>query len=119
MAQGLVRKTRSNSTARRIGARSPKPAKSPLDLLTGASDGQSLAALGTPCIDHRPAATGFHANEKPVRASTPDFGSLIGAFHDARRRRLDGAPSAGMRLARTSHGTRGLERWCALRETRD
>src|SRR3954466_5119444 len=119
MAQGLVRKTRSNSTARRIGAKRPKPAKSSLDLVTGDSDGQSLAALGTPCIDHRPAPTGLHANEKPVRASTPDFGSLVGAFHDARRRRLDGAPSAGMRLARISHWTGGLERLSALRETRD
>lgn len=46
------------------------------------SDGQSLAALGAPRIDHRPAAPALHANEKPVRAGTPDLGSLISAFHE-------------------------------------
>ena len=45
------------------------------------SDRQTLTAFGATCVDDRTAAAALHANEKPVRASTADFGSLVGAFH--------------------------------------
>ena len=47
------------------------------------SDSQTLAALGAASVDHGTAAPAFHANEETVRACAADFGSLVGAFHDA------------------------------------
>ena len=47
------------------------------------SDCQALAALGAASVDHGTAAAALHADEKTVRACAADFGSLVGAFHDA------------------------------------
>ena len=46
------------------------------------SHSQSLAALGTTCIDHSPATAGLHAHQKSVGAGTTDFGCLVGTFHN-------------------------------------
>ena len=44
-------------------------------------DGEALAALGTPCVDHRPPSARVHAHQKAMGAGAADFGSLISAFH--------------------------------------
>ena len=82
MARGLVQRTRSKSAERSMGTTRLPPTAFTAGADSAGSDRQSLAALGAPRIDHRPAAPALHANEKPVRARTPDLGSLISAFHD-------------------------------------
>jgi len=57
------------------------------------SDRQTLAALGTPCIDNGAAATGFHADQKTVGAGTTDLGGLVSAFHDDNPKGLGQGPN--------------------------
>ena len=45
------------------------------------SNGQTVPALGAAGTDHGATAAGGHADEKTVRAFTPDDRWLIGAFH--------------------------------------
>jgi len=44
-------------------------------------DSQAFTALGTASIDHSTPTTGFHADQKPVRARTANLRRLVGAFH--------------------------------------
>lgn len=81
-----MRKTRSKSTerTRRPSCAERAPALTATRGAAG-SDGEAFATLGATCVDDGTAPTGLHANEKPVRAGTADFGGLIGAFHDGPR----------------------------------
>lgn len=45
------------------------------------SNSQTLAALGTACVDDGAAAARFHAHEKAVRTGAADFGRLVSTFH--------------------------------------
>ena len=47
------------------------------------SDGQTLAALGTACIDDQTAAAGLHACAETMGADSLDLAGLIRSFHDA------------------------------------
>ena len=46
-----------------------------------ASNGQTLAALGTACVDDGTATTAFHAHQETVGTGAADFGRLVGALH--------------------------------------
>lgn len=47
------------------------------------SDGEALAPLGTTGIDHRPPASGLHANQKTMGPCPANLGRLVSAFHGA------------------------------------
>jgi hypothetical protein len=85
-------------------------------------DGEPLATLGAARVNHSPTATTFHADKKAMRARTPDFGRLIGAFHESvplqvcrqqARRKLRTQASQVALAAR-----HGKSRWLTCRETR-
>lgn len=62
---------------------------------------QALAAFGTARIDDGAAATGLHADQKPMRAGTAGLGGLVGALHGHGETRLRwlGVKGGGRRLA--------------------
>ena len=53
-----------------------------LGRLSGGSETQALAALGSTGADHGATSAGRHADEEAVRALAADDGWLIGALHD-------------------------------------
>lgn len=61
---------------------------------------QALAAFGTARIDDGAAATGLHADQKPMRAGTACLGGLVGALHGHGETRLRwlGVKGGGRRL---------------------
>jgi hypothetical protein len=56
------------------------------------SDRQTLASLGTTSVDHSAAATGFHANQETVSASTVNLGGLVSAFHFGNPKGVNDSP---------------------------
>jgi len=93
----------------------------PLDGLAGAgaSDSQTLAALGAARIDDGAAAAGLHADQKAVGASAPHFGRLVGAFHDSFSGKPMIIPEKRPSRQAVIHGScnAGAERCAAARPT--